>query len=435
MHEAAAPNLTDANGKGGGKAVGIVLAVIAVAAVALGAFFVRRSGAAGAAGTAPTDRIVPVAVAKVEQKDVPIYVEGLGNVLPLATVTVRSQVDGRLDRVFFKEGQTVKKGEVLAQIDPRPFQIMVHTAEAALARDTAQMKNAQLNLERYKQLRQGALIPQQQVDDQQATYDQGAASVKSDLAQAENARLQLEYARIVSPIDGVTGVRLVDPGNLIHASDPGGIVVITQLDPIAVVFTLPEDDLPRVSREYAKGPLDVEAYSRDGAHRLGQGQLTVIDNQINAATATLKLKATFPNPDRVLWPNQFVKARMHLRTIPGAIAVPATVVQRGPQGTFAYVVGADKTVSVRPIDVESTEGDIAIVAKGLSAGEDVVTDGQNQLRPGAKIQPRPTSSGAGPAGSGAPGAHGGDVDLPHAGAAGSAPPPRRRDPAARGSAP
>jgi multidrug efflux system membrane fusion protein len=384
----------DASHESSGKGRWILLAVLLAVAGGV-ALFVRSRKSDGAGPQTvgnPADRVVPVMVAAVEQKDVPIYVEGLGNVTPLATVTVKTQVDGRLDQVLFKEGQQVKRGDVLAQIDPRPFTILLHTAEAALARDTATMKNAQLNLERYKTLRQQALIPQQQLDDQQATADQAAASVKSDMAQAENARLQLEYARIVSPIDGVTGVRLVDQGNLVHPSDPGGIVVITQLDPIAVLFTLPEDDLPRVAKEYAKGPLDVEAYSRDGTHKLGQGQLTVVDNQINTATATIRLKATFPNPDRALWPNEFIKARMHLRTIPGALAVPATVVQRGPQGVFAYVVGPDKTVSVRPIEVESTEGDLAIIAKGLAAGEEVVADGQNQLRPGAKVAPRPAGT-------------------------------------------
>jgi multidrug efflux system membrane fusion protein len=368
-----------------------------------GAFFWRKQAEAGASkpgsaspsasGSASADaRVVPVMVAKAARRDVPVYLDGLGNAQPLATVTVKSLVDGRLDSVKFKEGQKVKKGDVLAQVDPRPFVIALHTAEATLAKDEAASKNANRNLERYTNLVSQKLIPQQQVDDQQTTYDQARASISSDRAAIENARLSLDYARITSPIDGVTGVRLVDPGNIVHASDTGGIVVVTELDPMAVVFTLPEDDLPEVSREMAGGQLVTEAYSRDGDTKLGTGHLLLVDNQVNQATATIKLKAVFPNPDNALWPNAFLKVRLLLSTRKGALVVPAQAVQRGPQGVFVYVVDADKKANVRPVEVDGAPNEVAIITKGLSGGEDVVIEGQSSLKPGSKVAPRSAPS-------------------------------------------
>jgi multidrug efflux system membrane fusion protein len=348
------------------------------------------TGAPGAPGAvAAESRVVPVVIAKAERRDVPVYLDGLGNATPLATVTVRTQVDGRLDSVKYKEGQKVKKGDVLAQVDPRPFVIALHTAQAALAKDEAQARNAQRDLQRYTNLVSQKLIPQQQVDTQQTTYDQAVASVAADRAQVENARLSLDYARITSPIDGVTGVRLVDPGNIVHAADAGGIVVVTELDPMAVVFTLPQDDLPEVSRELAQGPLVTEAYARDGDTKLGTGRLQVIDNQVNQATATIKLKAIFPNPDNALWPNVFLKVRLLLATRHGALVVPAQAVQRGPQGPFVYVVDADKKANVRHVEVEGAPTEVAVIKSGLSGGEDVVVEGTNALRPGAKVVTRP----------------------------------------------
>jgi multidrug efflux system membrane fusion protein len=354
-----------------------------------------QAGGPGGPGGAPGDRVVPVTTAAVEKKDVPIWLEGLGNVMPIYTVTVKTQVDGRLEMVAFTEGQKVKKGELLAQIDPRPFLIQLHTAEAALARDNATLRNARLNLDRYTQLAKSNLIAQQQVTDQQTLVDQTVAAVMADQAQVDAARLNLDYAHIVSPIDGVAGVRQVDPGNLVHAADATGIVLLTQLDPIAVLFTLPEDDLPRVARELAGGALPVDAYSRDGAQKLGSGKLTVIDNQINAQTATMRLKAQFDNPDHALWPNAFVKARLLLTTKKDAVAMPAVAVQRGPDGTFVYVVDpATSTVAMHPVEVDAYAGEMAIVAKGVQPGDVVVTDGQNQLRPGSKVQARAPSTGA-----------------------------------------
>ncbi len=374
----------------GGKANRWILGVMGVVLLGGLGWWLRdrKHGAAVPAAPSAESRVVPVLVATVTKADVPIYIEGLGNVVPLSTVNVRSQVEGRLDRVVFKEGQNVKRGDLLAQIDPRPYMIQLHQGEATLAKDTAQLRNGKLNLERYRSLREQNLIPQQQVDDQQTVVDQSAATILGDQVQVDNARLQLDYARIVAPIDGVTGIRLVDPGNIVHANDATGIVVITQLDPIAVVFTLPEDDLARVSKQLARGPVSVEAYSRDGVSKVGTGQLALIDNQINATTATIRLKATFANADRTLWPNEFIKARLLLTTRKDVLVVPATVVQRGPQGTFAYVVSADKTVAMRPVEVDSTEGETTILAKGLAAGDVVVADGQNGLRPGSKVAPR-----------------------------------------------
>jgi multidrug efflux system membrane fusion protein len=364
--------------------------VLLVAAAALGFLWWRSRaqpssapppGRPGAADARP----VTVVVATATLKDVPVFLEGLGNVTANKTVTIRPRVDGQLQSVVFKEGQAVKQGTLLAQIDPRPFQIALHTAQAALARDSAQLKGAELNLERYVQVRQEKLIAQQQVDDQRATVAQLQAQVRSDEAQVENARLQLDYARITSPIDGVTGVRLVDVGNVVHANDPTGLVIITQLDPISVLFTLPQDDLPEVSAQMAKGPLPVAALSRDGKTELGKGVVELVDNQINATTSTIRLKATFPNPNRTLWPNQFVKARLLLATRHAALTVPAVAVQRGPKGPFIYVVGPDQKAVLRPVEIDSQEGDTVLLTKGAEAGEKVVIDGQSQLKPGALV--------------------------------------------------
>ncbi|HEY4884268.1 MAG TPA: efflux RND transporter periplasmic adaptor subunit [Myxococcales bacterium] len=378
----------------------IVLVLIAVVAIAAVGIFVYRRTSQKAAGAQrdqaaqAAGRAVPVVVATVQRRDVPIYLDGLGNVTAFKTVTVRSQVDGRLDRVLFKEGEPVKAGELLARIDPRPFQNQLQQALGALERDRAQLEAARRNFERYRQLAAKKLIPQQQADDQAAMVGQFEGAVRVDQATIEVAKLNLDYANIKSPIDGVSGVRIVDAGNLVRASDPNGLVVITQLDPIAVLFSLPQDELPRVMQELQRGLLSVEAWNRDGAQKLATGQLALVDNQINAATATMRLKAVFPNPQRLLWPNQFVKARLLLTVQKDAVVVPSTVPQRGPEGTFAYVVQPDQTVQPRNLEVEHTEGDIAIIAKGLAEGEQVVADGQNQLRAGSKVIPRPSGQPA-----------------------------------------
>jgi multidrug efflux system membrane fusion protein len=283
---------------------------------------------------------------------------------------------------------------VLIQIDPRPFAIALQSAQAALARDEANLKNGQLNADRYKTLSDQKLIATQQYTDQVASVAQLQAQVQADQAQIGAANLNLVYARITSPIEGVTGVRLVDPGNLVQPTDTTGLVVVTQLDPITVLFTLPQDDLPSITQGMAEGTLTVEARSRDGDKVLGKGKLMVIDNQINESTSTVRLKAVFDNPNLTLWPNQFVKARLHIATRQHAIVAPAVVIQHGPQGTFAYVVGEDSTATVRPVTVEAIQGETAIVSKGLRPGEEVVVEGQAQLRPGSKVAAKPAPSGS-----------------------------------------
>jgi len=345
------------------------------------------SGHPAPGGSATGARPTPVVVARASNRDVPIFLDGLGNAVPLVTVTVRPQVDGPLLSILFQEGQQVKKGDLLARIDPRPFTIQLHQAQAALARDQAQAKNAKVNLARYSALHEQGLATQEQLDDQRATADQLSGTIKSDEAQIENAQLQLAYTQVRSPVDGVTGVRQVDQGNVVHPADPNGIVVVTQLDPMAIVFTLPQDNLPQINREIANG-LQIEAYSRDGDRLLGRGKLTLVDNQVSLTTATIRLKGTVPNPDKALWPNEFVRARLLLATRTGVLSVPAPAVQRGPQGTFVYVVLPDQTAALRPVEVETVQDQWAVLKKGIQAGDQVVVEGQNQLKPGAKVAVR-----------------------------------------------
>jgi multidrug efflux system membrane fusion protein len=374
----------------------IVRLAIAVAGIVLVVVLLRartHGGSPAQTKNPEATRAVPVLTAAVEQRDVPVWLEGLGTVTAWQQVTVRSQVDGRLLKVFFQEGQMVKQGQLLAQIDPRPFQVQLHQAEGALARDRAQLQAGKLDLERYKELTERKLIAPQQVDQQKGAVGQAEGAVEVDLAAVESAKLNLDYCQIRAPFDGVVGVRLVDPGNLVHATDTGGIVVLTQLDPAAVLFTLPEDNLPQIADAQKRGDVPVEAWSRDGQQLLGKGGLAALDNQINQATATLRLKARLPNPDRKLWPNEFVKARALVDTAQGAHVVPAAAVQRGPDGSFVYVVGADDTVQPRPVKVGLTTGDIALVQSGVAPGETVVVEGQNQLRPGSKVQVQARKTG------------------------------------------
>jgi membrane fusion protein, multidrug efflux system len=338
-------------------------------------------------------RPAAVVVAKVESRDVPLYLDGLGTVTAFKTVTVRSQVDGRLDSVAFREGQEVKRGTVLAQVDPRPYAIQLRQAEAALARDSAQLQGNQVDLDRYSAVGKNKLISQQQVDDQRMLVGQLEGAVKADRALIDQAKLMLDYAHIRSPIDGVTGVRLVDPGNLVHPTDASGIVVVTQIDPIAVLFTLPQDDLSKVMAAMTVGKLKVQALSRDGGSVLGTGDLEVVDNQINTATATIRLKAVFPNPKHTLWPNQFVKSRLMLGMRKDALVIPAVAVQNGPTGTFVYVVGDEKKATPRPVEVALIESDLAVISKGIATGDAVVTEGQFQLKPGAPVEPRAADTG------------------------------------------
>lgn len=373
---------------------------VVVAAIGVLFYFVRVRPAATRAQAATVSgpgapRAVPVLVTSVEQRDIPVWLEGLGTVNAWQQVTVRPQVDGRLDKVSFREGQTVRRGDLLAQIDPRPFQVQLHQAEGALARDRAQLEAGKRNLERFRTLRESNFVAVQQVDDQIGVVGQAEGTVQIDLAAVESARLNLDYARITAPLDGIVGVRLVDSGNLVRAADTTGIAVITQIDPAAVIFTLPQDELPRITLAQRRGAIPVEAWSRDGQTRIATGQLMVIDNQINQTTATLRLKALIRNPDRQLWPNQFVKARLLLDTEHGALVVPAAAVQRGPQGTFVYVVDQKQMASPRPVEVKLITAEVAVLAKGLTPGEQVVVEGQSQLRPGAQVMARPLDNARG----------------------------------------
>jgi multidrug efflux system membrane fusion protein len=353
----------------------------------------RAGGDAGAAA-------VPVVAATVRRADVPIYLDGLGTAIASQTVPVHSQIDGKLLAVDFVEGREVRAGDVLARIDPRPFQAQLDQAEGALARDTALFEQSRLNLTRVVKLRAQNLVAEENLDDQRALVRQYQGAMRIDRGQIDAARVNLEYSRITAPMGGVTGVRLVDPGTVVHAGDPNGIVVLTQIDPVMVLFTLPQDQLATVAAGLRKGPLPLELYSRDGAQRLGTGQATVLDNQINLTTATLRLKAIVPNPERLIWPNQFVKAHLLVATRQGAIVVPQTSVERGPQGTFAFVIGADHAVSPRAVQVDLTMGELTIIASGLVPGEEVVVEGQSQLAPGMHVAPRPAADGgASPGGS------------------------------------
>lgn len=381
--------------------------LVAIALLTAGGFGLRaylsRSAAAATAtkdsAAAAANRIVPVVVVPVVRRDMPIYLEGLGNVAAWATVTVHTQVDGRVDRIAFNEGQTVKKGNLLAQIDPRPFQNQLNTANAAMVRDRAQLAGAVRNFERYTDLAKNGLSSQQTVDDQAVLVAQLKATVNSDQAAIDSARLSLDYAHITSPINGVTGIRLIDQGNIAHAADAGGIVVLTTLDPIAVIFTLPQDNLEAIAKELAEGKVGVDAMSRDGGTKLASGTLMLIDNQINQTTATIRLKAKFPNPNNVLWPNAFVKTRLLLSTDKNALVIPTAVVQQGPNGPFAYVVDADSKAQVHLIQIAASQGDSTVVTSGLQAGDQVVLDGYNQLKPGSKVVTRPPDAGAKPGGS------------------------------------
>jgi multidrug efflux system membrane fusion protein len=368
------------------RATGIWLVTAAAAGTAIAACSNTRSkGAHGVA--AHGERVVPVQIAPAVRRDVPVWLDGLGTVAGALQVLVRPQVDGRLDQVLFKEGQVVKKGDVLAQIDPRPWQIQRDQAEGALARDKAQHDAYERDYKRDLDLLHQKLIAQTTVDDLAGQVGQSDGAMKIDQAQIENANLMLDYARIKAPIDGVTGVRLVDPGNLVHAADTTGLVMITSIDPVAVYFTVPQDDLESVAEAQAHGQVDVEVWNRDESERIGQGTLAVLDNQVNTTTATLRLKASVPNPQRALWPGAFVKARMLVETRKDALVVPAVAIQHGPDGTFVYVVGGDSTAQMKPVTVSLTTGDLAVIAHGIAAGDQVVVDGGNQLRPGAKVAP------------------------------------------------
>jgi membrane fusion protein, multidrug efflux system len=382
--------------------------VLVIAVVVLGGWYYRNSrsvsptadaAAAGApskgkGGFNPGNLVVPVVVATAQHGDLPVYFNGLGTVTAFNTVTVRSRVDGQLASVAFKEGQFVHEGDLLAQIDPRPFQVQLEQAQGQLAKDQAQRKDAQVNFERYKLLFQEGVIPQQQLDTQGALVGQFDGAITSDQSQIDNAKLQLTYSRITAPISGRIGLRLVDVGNIVHATDTNGLLVITQLQPISVIFTLPQDELPQVNAKLHAGvQLIVDAYDRDDTAKIASGKLQTIDNQIDVTTGTYKLKSVFSNENNALFPNQFVNVHLLVDTKHNLTIVPAAAIQRGPQGTYVYAAGADNTVKIRVVTIAQTTGDSVGLSGGLSSGDVVVIDGQDKLQDGSKINPSTSSVG------------------------------------------
>jgi membrane fusion protein, multidrug efflux system len=382
-----------------------------ISAVALGivcASFSACTGAeskqqqAQAAGPHP----VSVAVAKVDRQDVPVYLVGLGSVTAFYTANIKSRVDGQIMRVNFQEGQIVKEGDLLILIDPRPYQVQLEQMQAQFFKDQASLRDARLNLDRYTTLIPSGSIAQQQVDTQKSLVDQLDGQVRTDQAQIDNAKLQLVYCNITAPFTGRVGLRQVDPGNIVHAADTNPMLILTQLQPIAVIFTLPEDQLPTVAQHMKNSTLLVEAFSRDDQTKLATGKLQTIDNQIDQTTGTAKLKAVFDNKDNQLWPNQFVNANLLLETRKNSTVLPTAAILRGPQGTFVYLVKPDKTVEARTVTLALTQGNTAVVTSGLNPGDTVVTDGQDKLQTGSRIEPRNgpgNNAGSGAPASGTPG--------------------------------
>lgn len=375
-----------------------LLAVLGLAAAALAVWLASRQGdgakrdpardaadkGSRGAATAPAN---PVVVALVRQGNLDVHLYALGTVTPLNTVVVRSRVDGQLMRVMFKEGQMVKAGDLLAQIDPRPFEVQLTLATGQLARNQALLGNARIDLERYRTLLAQDSISRQQVDTQEALVRQLEAAVQADQGGIDSANLQLSHARVTAPIGGRVGLRQVDPGNIVRQSDAGGIVVITQMQPMGVVFPIPEDALPRVLRRLAAGDrVPVEAWDRAQKERLGSGRLVTADNVIDTATGTVKLKAEFANADGALYPNQFVNVRMAVETRTNATLVPSAAIQRGAAGPFVYTVKPDQTVAVAAVKVGPAEGDVTAIDSGIAPGAMVVVDGADRLREGARVE-------------------------------------------------
>jgi len=355
-----------------------------------------KGGRGGPGGSGMGNFSVPVVVAAAHRGDLPVYFNGLGTVTAFNTVTIHSRVDGQLINVAFKEGQYVHEGDLLVQIDPRPFQVQLEQAQGQLAKDQAQRKDAEVNLERYKLLFKEGVIPQQQLDTQAALVGQFDGAITSDQSQMDNAKLQLNYCRITAPISGRVGLRLVDPGNIVHATDANGLVVITQLQPIAVLFNLPQDNLLQVTAKLRAGvQLNVEAYDRDDTTKIAAGKLLTIDNQIDPTTGTYKLKSVFNNSDNALFPNQFVNIHLLVDTMHNLTIVPAAAIQRGPQGTYVYAVGSDNTVKIHAVTVALTTADSVGLNGGVNDGDVVVIDGQDKLQDGSKVTPTPAGSNNG----------------------------------------
>ena len=329
---------------------------------------------------------VPIVDGYAESRDVPIWLSGLGAVQPLQVVNVKVRVDGQLDRVLFVEGQEVRAGMVLAQIDPRPFEAQLKQAQAQEARDEAQLANARVDLDRYTTLVKQDSISQQQLATQEAMVAQLKAAVQADQGAIDMAQLQVQFTTITSPLNGRVGLRLVDPGSIVHVTDPNGLVTVTQMEPIAALFSLPQDVLPELRENMAKGTLEVVAFTRDDSTELAKGKLVFLDSQVDPATGQIKLKATFENKGRTLWPGQFITARVLVRTEKGAVTIAAKAVQNGPDGTYVFVIKADSSVAVQPITLGSTNGALAIVRSGLEPGAHIVVAGQYRLEPGSRVE-------------------------------------------------
>jgi membrane fusion protein, multidrug efflux system len=375
------------------------------AAVVLIAVFLLWHGHSGGASAADKEKkgdgrnTIAVETALAGRTDVPVYLEGLGTVQAFYTVTVTARVDGELQKVGFVEGQTVKKGDLIGQIDPRPFKAALDQAIATHDKDVAQLASAKADMDRYELLAPQNLASKQTLDSQHALVGQLQAQIKGDQANIDNARTQLSYTTIVSPIQGKTGIRRVDPGNNVHATDTGGIVVVTQVQPISTIFTLPEEALPTLNRALEGGSVRVTAMSRDGKSELDQGTIALVDNEIDQSTGTIRVKATFPNPHDALWPGEFINARVLVRTEKSVLTVPSNAIQRGPNGMFTYVVKADSTVEARPLKVGDESGAVTVITDGLKEGEQVVLSNQYRLQPGAQVhsiaaEPSTTESAA-----------------------------------------
>ncbi len=364
------------------------LLVLGVLAVLVFKFYAGSSPTPGGSAASPRQSpLAPVSVATVITTDFPVWLTGLGTVTPVYTITVRSMVDGQLMRVNFQEGQIVKEGDLLAEIDPRPFQVQLEQALGQLAHDRALLQNAQLDLKRYKVLAVTGAVPQQQLDTQVALVAQYEASIQSDQAQVDTAKLQLIYARIIAPVSGRLGLRQVDPGNIIHTTDTNGMVVLTQLSPITVIFPLPQDALPAILKGMKQPEsLRVEAWDRTNSTLLAEGYLLTVDNEVDVTTGMVKLRAQFKNADYSLFPNQFVNARLKVDTLKGALVIPIAGVQQGAEGPYAYVVNAQHVVSVRKIKAGPSDGERVAILQGLASGEEVVTDGIDHLRDGVTVE-------------------------------------------------
>jgi multidrug efflux system membrane fusion protein len=366
------------------------MVAVALAVVALAGYFGWREFH-GAAATAPPDasaqKAIPVTVEQVRTADFPVYLNGLGVVEPYDTVTVSSRVDGQITKIDFKQGQMVKEGDILAQIDPRPYQAALDQALAKKAQDEATLKNSQLDLQRYATLAKEDSASRQQLDTQQALVDQLTAQIKGDQAAIDNAQTQFDYTTIRSPLAGKAGFRLVDPGNIVHATATTGIVTIVKLQPISVVFTAPEEDVPQINAALAAGTVPATALSSDGLKTLSQGHLALVNNAVDQASGDIRMKATFANEDNALWPGLSVATRLLVDTLKQVTVVPDAAVERGPDGLYAFVIGDDNKVEMRPIKVSQEGGGQSVVTQGLSAGQKVVTAGQYRLTQGALVQP------------------------------------------------